>query len=194
MSDRTPDFDELVGDVDPAERARLERMHALLVAAGPPPELPPELAVAPSEPAPATVVPFTRRYRTAMVGLAAAAAVIAFGIGYAIGRSTTPTQAFTVAMTGGAGASAELVVFDQDDAGNWPMKLTVHGLPVLLGDKRYELWLTRAGKLVEPCGAFAVATGTTAVPLNAPYRLKAYDGWVVVVSGTRAPVLRTETV
>lgn len=194
MSDRTPDFDELVGDVDAAERARLERVHALLIEAGPPPELPPELAEAPSETPPATVVPFTRRYRTAVLGLAAAAAVIAFGIGYAIGRSTTPTQAFTVAMTGGGGASATLVVFDQDVAGNWPMELTVSGLPVLRGERRYELWLTRKGKLVEPCGAFAVATGTTEVPLNAPYRLKDYDGWVVVIDGATTPVLQTESV
>ena len=35
----TPDFDELVGtDLDPAERERLERVHELLVAAGPPPD------------------------------------------------------------------------------------------------------------------------------------------------------------
>ena len=33
-----PEFDELVGtDLDPAERARLEHVHDLLLAAGPPP-------------------------------------------------------------------------------------------------------------------------------------------------------------
>ena len=36
----TPDFDELVGtDLEPGERARLERVHELLIAAGPPPDL-----------------------------------------------------------------------------------------------------------------------------------------------------------
>ena len=36
----SPDFDDLVGtDLDPAERARLERVHDLLMAAGPPPDL-----------------------------------------------------------------------------------------------------------------------------------------------------------
>jgi anti-sigma-K factor RskA len=191
---RTPDFDELVGDVDPAERARLERVHELLVTAGPPPELPPELADAPPEPR-ATVVAFPRRYRAAALGLAAAVAVIVFGVGYAIGRSTTPTEAFTVAMTGADGASAQLVVFDKDEAGNWPMKLTVHGLPALRGHRRYELWLTRRGKPVESCGTFAVvAAGETKVPLNAPYVLKDYDGWVVTADGSTTPVLRTDTV
>jgi hypothetical protein len=42
---RHPDFHELVGnDLDPAERERLERVHEMLIAAGPPPELPQELA------------------------------------------------------------------------------------------------------------------------------------------------------
>ena len=42
MTDR-PDFRELVGDLPDEERARLERVHDLLIAAGPPPELPPAL-------------------------------------------------------------------------------------------------------------------------------------------------------
>ena len=40
----SPNFRDLVGeDLPDTERARLERVHELLVAAGPPPELPPEL-------------------------------------------------------------------------------------------------------------------------------------------------------
>ena len=36
----SPDFDELVGtDLEPDERERLERVHELLLEAGPPPEL-----------------------------------------------------------------------------------------------------------------------------------------------------------
>ena len=35
-----PNLDDLIGtDVEPGERERLERVHELLVAAGPPPEL-----------------------------------------------------------------------------------------------------------------------------------------------------------
>jgi hypothetical protein len=46
MSDRPgPDFEELVGgDLEPRERERLLRVHEALVAAGPPPELTPDLA------------------------------------------------------------------------------------------------------------------------------------------------------
>ena len=85
-------------------------------------------------------------------------------------------------------------MFDKDAAGNWPMELEVHGLPALAADRRYELWLTKDGKLVEPCGTFAVAAGETEVPLNAPYVLRDYDGWVVVVDGSTTPVLRTAEV
>ena len=44
----TADFDQLVdvADLSPEERARLERVHEMLVAAGPPPELPGELLAA----------------------------------------------------------------------------------------------------------------------------------------------------
>jgi hypothetical protein len=43
------DLDDLVGDdLEPRERARLERVHALLQQAGPPPELPPALEQAPA--------------------------------------------------------------------------------------------------------------------------------------------------
>ena len=41
---------------------------------------------------------------------------------------------------------------------------------------------------------FAVSAAETEVPLNAPYVLRNYDGWVVVPQGSREPVLRTETV
>jgi hypothetical protein len=68
------------------------------------------------------------------------------------------------------------------------MSLRVRGLRA---GATYELWLTRDGKLAESCGSFAVAAGTTEVPLNAPYRLKEYDGWVVVEAGSTEPVLTT---
>ena len=40
---RGPDFDELAGEVPAEERERLLRVHEMLVQAGPPPEIPPEL-------------------------------------------------------------------------------------------------------------------------------------------------------
>jgi hypothetical protein len=47
-----PNLDDLLeGIEDPGERDRLRRMHDLLVATGPPPELSPALACAPTAPA-----------------------------------------------------------------------------------------------------------------------------------------------
>jgi len=182
------DLDDLVGnDLEPGERARLERVHALLEQAGPPPELSPPLAAAPPPPA-ARVIPFPRRYRYTALAAAVVAACALFGLGYLAGGAGGPEPLRTVTMSGASQATAELDLFEKDAAGNWPMKLRVSGLP----EGRYELWLTRGGKLAEPCGAFAVAAGETTVPLNAPYALKGGDvGWVVVPSGGTAPVLTT---
>ncbi len=190
----SPDFDELVGDdLAAAERERLERVHALLVAAGLPPELPPRLA-SPPPPPQAPVIPFPRRYRTAAAGVAAVLAVALLGTGYVIGRGTTPEEAFALPMTGAGGAKAELVVFAKDAAGNWPMELTVSGLEPLPAGSVYELWLTKHGELTESCGTFSVSAAETEVPLNAPYRLRDYDGWVVVEHGSTNPVLRTAAI
>ena len=38
---------------------------------------------------------------------------------------------------------------------------------------------------------FAVAGDETTVPLNAPYRLSEFDGWVVVPTGSEDRVLTT---
>jgi len=192
MSDHTPPFDEIVEHTDP-ERDRLQGAHLLLTAAGAPPELPPWLESAPPEPR-SRVIALGRR-RSTVVATAAVAATMLFGIGYAIGardRPAPPVQ--TVAMQGG-GATASIDVFSHDAAGNWPMTLRVSGLASLPRGQTYALWLTAHGKLAEPCGTFTVASGTTEVPLSAPYPLKEYDGWVIVRSGTTGPfLLRTGTV
>jgi hypothetical protein len=181
------DLRDIVGDdLDPAERERLERVHALLERAGPPPELSPAVAAAP-EPPSARIVPFPRRYRYTAVAAAAVAALALFGLGYLAGGGSGPDPLRTVAMSGPGTAVAQLDLFEKDAAGNWPMELRVSGLPA----GTYELWLTRDGTLAEPCGAFAVAAGETTVPLNAPYKLTSFEGWVVVPSGARQPVLTT---
>jgi hypothetical protein len=189
MSEHPPDFVDLVTADDP-ERARLERAHAALLAAGPPPELPPELRVAPPEPRTA-VLPFPRRYRFTAVAAAAMLALGLFGVGYLVGGAGSDQVERRVAMSGSGGAKASLALHRKDDAGNWPMELEVRGLPVLPGGETYELWLTRDGKPVESCGAFLVHDGTTVVPLNAPYALREFSGWIVVRSGTEEPVLAT---
>ena len=71
------------------------------------------------------------------------------------------------------------------------MTLQVSGLAPLPEGKTYTLWLTRGGKLAESCGTFVVAAGSTKVPLNAPYRLKQFDGWVIARTGSNTVLLST---
>ncbi len=187
MSTTPPRFDDLVGPADP-DRSRLLAAHELLIAAGPQPELPPELVEPPDE-LDGQTVPFTHRRFTA-IGAVAIAATILFGVGYTIGARNGPgAPVETIAMTGANGAQATIDLLAKDEAGNWPLTLHVSGLPVLPTGGTYTLWLTRDGHLAEPCGSFVVAAGTTDVPLNAPYPLRAFDGWVVVETGATEPVL-----
>jgi hypothetical protein len=184
VSERPPDFDALVGEeLDAAERERLRRVHDLLVAAGPPPEAP----VRPP------VVPLARRRRGALLAVAAAAAVAAFALGVAVGDEYTGRSTdFVVSMSGAGAARGTIEVYEIDAAGNWPMELEVRGLEPPAAGKRYELWLTRAGGSGELCGSFVTDEGGAArVPMNAPWRLDEFDGWVVVEQGSREPVLST---
>ena len=197
MTDRPPDFDELVGsDLEPAERDRLRRVHELLVGAGPPPELPAEFAAPPTPGSVPGSVHRLRRRRGALVAIAAAFSVLAFAIGFLAGDRADDYGTFrVVAMTGtGAGedASAKIEIFDADAAGNWPMELEVTGLAPPAGGGLYELWLTSGGRRVALCGSFlADADGSTVVPMNAPWKLSDFDGWVVVEEGSTAVLLTT---
>jgi hypothetical protein len=98
-------------------------------------------------------------------------------------------------MTGtslASNASASLDLFAVDSAGNWPMRLSVNGLAPSANGRPYELWLTRHGKVVALCGSFVPRSdGTTVVPMNAPYRLTEYDGWVIVREGSQTPLVTT---
>ena len=182
-----PDFDELVGtDLDPGERARLERVHELLIAAGPAPE---SVATRPVELQPG-------RRRGAVLAIAAALAVAAFALGASlVDGSGRRGVDFVVAMEGTAAATdaaASLMVFDIDDAGNWPLELTVDGLQPTESGRPYELWLMRDGRLAALCGGFLTdADGSAVVPMNAPYRFDEFDGWVVVEEGSETPLLTT---
>jgi len=192
VSGNGPTFDDLVEAGDP-ERARLLAAHDLLLAAGAPPELPPSLESAPVEPKSAAIALPRRRY-TAIAAIAIAATLL-IGVGYAIGDRHGPANPVkTIAMAGPDGATGSIALLAADEAGNWPMRFEVSGLPPLPNGETYTLWLTKDGRLVESCGSFVVAAGTTKVPLNAPYRLRQFDDWVVVRTGTTAPILmRTAT-
>ena len=189
MTDQ-PDFDQLVGpEVEASERERLRRVHEALVAAGPPPELTSARAAAPR---PDVVRIPPRRRRVALLAVAAAMGVLAFALGFLVGDRGAPYTDRVIAMSGSSGASASLEVFKVDDAGNWPMELSVKGLQPSAGGRVYQLWLTKDGALAALCGNFrAEEDGTTVVPLNAPWRLSEFDGWVVVEEDSTTPLLTT---
>ncbi len=195
MTDRRS-FDDVVGAVpDDTERQRLEQVHRLLQETGPAPEPSPAVkaqldALKPRRP--------TRATRTrVLVAVTAAVGLLAvsFGLGLVVGGDSSRRAVDAervLPMRGESGASAKLALFSKDEAGNWPMLLTAQGLPALPAGRAYELWLTRGGRLSEPCGIFVVSTdGKTKVWLNAPYELDGVDGWVVVEHGHTTPLLTT---
>ncbi len=182
----SPRFEDIVDeDLSPGERERLERVHNLLVAAGPPAELPPQL-----ERGPTLAMTLARKRRSGqrrLMLLAAAIAVFAvvFVAGFAVGNSNNGiVGTHTLKLVGtkqASGALASLVIQNADDAGNWPMTLSATGLSKLPKHGYYEVYLWRDGKAVAPCGVFVVPgnAGAVSVHLNAPYQLRKGDSWVV---------------
>jgi hypothetical protein len=189
MTDR-PNFDELAGgaDLGPEEAARLERVHDLLVAAGPPPELPPRLLEPDHELEHRDNVIFLPRRRAGMVlGIAAAVALLALLGGYLLGQRQQFDEAGSVTMHStvtASPASAVIHVGKADSAGNWPLKVDVKSLPALPEGEYYEMFLTRgANQRAASCGTFRVSGSSDEVRLNAPYHLRAFDGWIVTREG-----------
>jgi hypothetical protein len=185
-----PNFRDLIGDdLTREEAARLERVHALLVEAGPPPELPPDLADAP-RPGEERVVPFLpKRRRGFSIALAATIGLLAFSLGTLWGREDADFDSTRVVQMHGVGegrnALASIEIGDEDAAGNWPMLVKVRGLaPIRKRGGYYELLLTKDGKPVYSCGAFDVrADEPTEFRVTVPYSLDNtswYDGWIVV--------------
>jgi hypothetical protein len=183
---RTPDFDELVGlDVEQGERERLRRVHELLLEAGPPAELSPELEAGPT--LAMTLGGRQRHVRRRLMLLAATVALIALAFlgGYLAGnRGGGLASAKTLRLAGTSAAPAALAslrIEPADEAGNWPMQLNVTGLPKMPAHGYYAVFLVRNGKIYAPCGTFVVAGAKhgTSVRLNAPYTLKHGDTWVI---------------
>jgi len=190
---RSPDFDELVGpEVGGEARERLRRTHELLVAAGPPPELSPELAAGPTLAMTLGRRPGRARRRLYLLAAAAIAVAAVFLGGYVAGnRGGSGVAAVrTLELRGTAaapGALASLRILP-GSGGNWPMRLTVTGLPKLPRRAYYEVFLVRGGKEWAPCGTFLAPGGDRAVTvtLNAPYRLRPGDRWLVTRRGPGA--------
>jgi hypothetical protein len=198
------EFNDIIDTTDlaPEEAERLRRVHELLVEAGPPADLPPTLE-RPTDPLDAQVIDFPlmppRRF-AALAVAAVALAAAALGGGYLLGHAHAKPAAFAtqrVVPMQGKGSLAVLRIGHRDKAGNWPMDLLVTGLPTQKDrGAYYELWLTKNGKPVAPCGSFRVNAKNTTVRLSVPYPFSRFDGWVVTAQpaheGSIGPVvLRT---
>ena len=176
-------LDELVDleGADDATLKRLQSVHDQLVEAGPPPDLPPALAEAPT--AGGRVAPLRSRRRRLLAGLAFAAAIAAacFGGGFLLGHSTGSGSKTVrvVAMEGERNSLASLKIGQVDMNGNWPMELTVAGLPHLHDGAYYVLMLEENGKPRFPCGSFRVSGHTTTVHFSVPYEITKSSRWVV---------------
>ena len=187
MTDHPDDLRELVGDdVPPAEMDLIARADAALRTTPAPPESSESLAARIRSIPGQRVRPDRRRI---LAGLAVAAAIAgaAFGIGlWANGDegSDGRGEQVTLAATPDAPRNAQLVleVLPPDKAGNWAMLGEVKGLQPLPQGSYYEMWLTKNGKLAEPCGRFVVDENGRAkdVWFNAPYEFGHYERWVVV--------------
>ena len=187
MSDH-PDLRGLVGnDVPDAELAELSEVDELLRATPPPPEVPDSLTAS------VLAIPgpqrrFERRRLVAALALATALAAATFGIGLWAGGGPDQVKAVEQLTLNGTAAAPRarmvIAVLPEDDAGNWPMAADVSGLAPLPPGGYYEVWLTKGKKLAATCGRFVVdETGSaTGVWLNAPYKLKGYDRWVVTAN------------
>ena len=185
-----PDFDDLVGhDVPSDDRERLRRAHELLIEAGPPPELSPDMEAVPWPDDSLAPLFGRRRERRRRPVLLAAAIATALAVGLLIGQATTSSSTSidarrTVELRGttlARGAFAKLELGTAGAAGNWPMVLHVRGLPKLTKGGYYDLYLTRSGVPLVSCGTFN-AQGETDIRLSAAYNLERFDknGWVVV--------------
>ena len=179
------EFDELTKDLSPEERKRLQRVHDLLVEAGPPPALPASLRRTPTP----ERRPFSLQRRAVAIALAAAIAVVAFGAGFFAGEGGDDFEPVrTVAMRGvgsAAGAAATIEVGERDSAGNYAVVLHVQGLERVGPEGYYELLLTQDGEPIASCGTFKVETDGTSVPMTVGYEIDRFDDWVVTAHPQR---------
>ncbi|CAN5358693.1 hypothetical protein BH18ACT12_BH18ACT12_03320 [soil metagenome] len=185
---RVPDFDDLIGgDVPADERARLRRTHDLLLQAGPPPELGPELDAVPWPDEALGPAWGRKRWPSGQRRLVLAAAfATAIVLGIFLGQATKESSfkaERTVALQGtelAPTASGTLALGKKRGDGNWPMELRVENLEKLPDGGYYDLYLTRRGKPIVLCVTFN-AQGETVVRFSAAYQLDRFDenGWVV---------------
>jgi hypothetical protein len=196
---RDPNLNDLIGDeVTGAERQELQNVHEMLLEAGPPPELGEKLEAGPTLGMTLARQRQRRKVkRRAMVLLAAAILVfMVFVAGYASRSTSGNGKQHAVILQQLKGtplapqAQGTLQVWNSQDEGtNWPMTLTVAGLPTLAPHNYYEVYLVRNGKPWGSCGTFRVgnspnsAESSVTVTLSAPYSVHQGDTWVVTKPG-----------
>jgi hypothetical protein len=199
-----PRFEELVDadELDARERQHLARVHELLVAAGPPPELSPELAAGPNmfktRRAEQTGRGTWFRNRAALLAAAALIAIAAFVAGSHTGEGGfDATRSVPLQPTAAASTATARIEIGREHNENWPMRIVATGLADSKANEFYAVLLTRGGKVVGPCGWFVVHGGRVVAMLNAPYKLRG-AGWIVTRqhqgSRTLGPVVLRTTV
>ena len=188
---REPTLDDLIGaDTTGAERQRLQDVHEQLLEAGPPPELSPELEAGPTLGMTLQRKRAVKRRTMVLIAAAVAIAVVFIG-GYMAGNhgggQSKPAK-MALELTGtqfAPDAEGALQVWNSRDGDNWPMTLSVVGLPKLPPHNYYEVYLFRDGKIQTwgKCGAFRVGDSggdsAVTVTLTSPYTLEKGDAWVV---------------
>jgi hypothetical protein len=170
-------FDELIG-AEPAgaERERLRSVHELLVEAGPPPELTPEIASGPTLAMTLGRVRRMKRSRRILIPMVAAAALLALIIGF----STNSREHGLVIPLHGTVAAPQ-AVGTLDVIRPKTMRIDVRGLE----QGRYGVYLVRNGRPWGECGSFLVTNANidTTATLTSPYRVHTHDKWVVTRQG-----------
>jgi hypothetical protein len=191
----TREFDDLVesGDLTPDERRRLERVHDMLLAAGPPPDLPAALQVPPAPAADVVELASHRRRKRRAAGalIAAVVALALLGGGYLVGdRAGSDGDVVRVVSLEGVNqpARASIRLGEEQPGGNWPMELKVTGLPPQPDRGYYELFVWRDGEPSYPCVGFKMHEGTTTVRFSVPYELK--DDTELVVTAIQPGIVR----
>ena len=186
-------FDELIGE-EPAgaERDRLRSVHELLVEAGPPPELTPEVASGPTLAMTLGRVRRMTRSRRMLIPAVAAALLIALVIGGSLGGGGGGGVAIPLEGTVAAPLAHGTLTVLTAEPHTQPVQITVEGLE----QGHYVVYLVRNGRPWTECGSFTVRNpaADTVAKMNSPYSLQAHDTWVVtrqVTGGGRgATVLR----
>ena len=190
---REPTLNDLIGDeATGAERQRLQHVHEQLLQAGPPPEISADLEAGPTLGMTIGQRRRKKKQRGMLLLAAAIVVVLVFIGGYATGGNGGYGKQQTVISQELKGTSllpqaqGTLQVWDTKDGNNWPMTLTVVGLPQLPEHSAYEVYLVRDGKPWGSCGRFRASSSPeqpVTVTLTAPYSLERGDTWVVTRPG-----------